>query len=159
MGVLKNHVVRNDAQGGGHFESSRGARKHRATDYVVTEGEPIFMPEDGIVERRAYPYGNDRRWEGVKIKGYNGIDYKLFYFMPLPDVIGKTIKAGDVIGHAQAISNKYPSSSKPMKDHLHVEMYKNGERINPELHLNVVPKKKSTNYYCPTCRGLLSVEF
>lgn len=156
--MLEKLIVRNDSQGGGHFDSSRtGGRKHNGTDYLVNEGDSIYMPENGKVIRKSYPYASDTRWQGLYIRGESGLEYKVFYMVPLDGITGKTLKKGQLIGHAQAISEKYSSA---MKDHIHVYVIKDGNFIDPETILKPImgqKKNNSTCFNCPNCGASLVV--
>lgn len=120
--------IRNDSSGSGHYESSRGSRSHGGVDFLVQKGQVVMSPIAGIVTRKAFPYAKDLKWEGVYIKGED-FDVKIFYMTPLSNIVGKTVKMGEHVGEAQAISQKYGGS---MKNHIHVEVWKNGKNINSE---------------------------
>ena len=121
--------IRSDAKGDGHFNSSRGNRQHKGVDFIVLPGQKVMSPVEGVVTRHSYPYANDKKWDGLYIKGKNGIDIKLFYIKPLADIIGKTVNVGDTVGYAMKISEKYGA---PMIDHIHTETWIDGGAVNPE---------------------------
>ena len=60
-------------------------------------------------------------------KGNSGTEYKFFYVIPTL-LIGQTVAQGKIIATAQAISKKYGSA---MKDHIHVEVRKNNNLLDP----------------------------
>lgn len=127
---LNNQVIRVDAAGDGHFGAKRGSREHEGVDLLVEKGDNILAPEDGLLKRAAYPYVGDMTYSGFVFIGDSGKEYKAFYLKPVWDLIGKRVKDGDVIGTAQAISERYPQSS--MKDHVHIEIRENNTLLNPE---------------------------
>lgn len=128
--------IRMDSAGSGRFGSSRsgGTRKHAGVDLLVTKGQPVFAPLNGTITRQAYPYANDRKFTGLHLTTSDGFKVKIFYMQPLPGIIGKAVKAGDQIGTAQDISEKYSSRMKP---HIHVEIYKGTTLLNPEEFFNI----------------------
>lgn len=121
--------IRSDSQGDGHYGSRRsgGARKHNGVDLLVSEGQSVFAPFDGVIERVAYPYASDKRWKGFLLASDSGLKLKVFYVTLVVDV-GQRVKKGERIAVAQAISKKYSAS---MKDHIHVEVHLNNVAIDP----------------------------
>jgi hypothetical protein len=113
---VKEPQIRDDPQGDGHFLASRGERFHRGLDLVVVPREVIFSPISGKIIRKAYPYASDRQWEGVLIKSKH-YWVKMFYMVPLEFLIGRQVDAGDPIGFAQDIRNKYNQGMLP---HIHL---------------------------------------
>ena len=122
--------IRNDTGGSGLFGASRegGKRTHRGTDYTVYKGQSITAPETGIIVRRANPYPNDPKYKGLLFKGESGREIKVFYAEPNETLIGKKVKAGQVIAKAQNIGEKYSN----VTPHIHVEVYRSGILINPQ---------------------------
>lgn len=115
-----------EASGCGHYLASRGDRPHIGIDLIVYPGEQIRTPISGVVTRHPVPYSGDI-YRGIEIKGDN-FTVKMFYLLPSAP-IGKHVKAGEAIGTAQSISQRYTA---PMTDHVHVEYYdKNGVNIDP----------------------------
>lgn len=127
---LNNQVIRVDAAGNGHFGAKRGSRKHQGVDLLVQKGDNVLAPEDGLLKRAAYPYVGDMTYSGFEFIGDSGKKYKVFYLEPKWDLIGERVNDGDIIGTAQAISERYPQSS--MKDHIHIEIRENNLLLNPE---------------------------
>jgi len=118
--------MRNDPSGQGHFGASRGRREHQGVDYLVEKGQSVFSPIHGTVTRSAQPYASDSKYQGCVIEN-DDYEVKLFYMIPTK--IGNNVKAGEKIGIAQAISEKYGGS---MKDHIHIEVRtQSGELLNP----------------------------
>lgn len=130
--ILSALKIRVDAKGDGHFGASRdgGNRGHNGVDLEVIKGQPVYAPFAGTITKQAYPYADDRKFTGVHLTRPDGLKIKVFYMLPKPGIIGKAVNAGDEIGRAQAISEKYGA---PMKDHIHVEVWnKNGTLENPQ---------------------------
>lgn len=124
-----------DPMGCGYYGASRGSRKHMGIDLVVSKGEAIYSPITGYVSRYPYPYSSDLSFTGIEIIGegeHQGLKVKIFYCTPTVLRNSKVTK-GQKIATAQAINEKYGSS---MRNHIHVEFYKNGTRVNPEQYLN-----------------------
>ena len=116
--------IRNDGWGEGCFGSPRGGRTHSGTDFCAYKGQEVFSMIDGTVDRVVYPYAGKPEWTGLQISNkYVRVYY--FYVSPYVDWIGKDIHAGDVVGHAQAISEKYPQNKEngKMLDHVHVQVF------------------------------------
>jgi murein DD-endopeptidase MepM/ murein hydrolase activator NlpD len=135
--LLSSMKIRVDASGDGHFGSSRdgGSRRHNGVDLLVNKGQQIFAPFDGIITKQAYPYSDDRKFTGIHLTSPTGVKMKVFYMLPTAGIIGKSVKKGDVVGTAQAISEKY---GPPMQDHVHVEIYSQyGTLENPQEFFNL----------------------
>lgn len=119
-----------DPLGCGHFGASRGSRKHKGVDYSTNFGEEILSPISGYIERYPDPYG-DGQYSGVQIKGtgvHQGYLVKMFYLSPSVPVRGKVV-AGQKVGNAQNISRRHGAS---MINHVHVEIYRNGQSVDFE---------------------------
>jgi len=110
--------IRNDPAGHGHYGASRGNKVHQGVDDICVPGQGVMAPISGQVSRKAYPY-TDKSYGGLLIQGQR-MAVKVFYFEPLPGIVGKIIKMGDVIGTAQDISKRYPG--KGMTPHIHREI-------------------------------------
>jgi len=134
--ILDKIKIRMDASGSGRFGSSRGggSRQHNGVDLEVTKGQPIYAPFAGTITKQAYPYENDRKFTGLHLTRQDGIKVKMFYMLPKPGLIGKAVTAGQEIGRAQDISEKYGA---PMKPHIHVEVWNGTTLMNPEEFFNI----------------------
>lgn len=112
--------IRNDSEGSGEYGSSRGSRVHKGIDYECEEGQIIVAPFDMIITRVSYPKLNSPlsgiAWQKGKSKG------KMFYFEPYPELVGGSVKHGQVIGLAQSVSKDYNLPN--MKDHIHFQVDK-----------------------------------
>ena len=128
--------MRNDSLGLGHYGASRGSRKHRGVDLIVTKGQEIFAPFNGTITRKLQVYSNDPKYKGLEIQSEDDktIKVKIFYCIVNPNLIGKKVQRGQVIATAQAINEKY---SPKMKNHIHVELWKSGVNKDITLKLNL----------------------
>ncbi len=121
-----------DGRGEGYFGAKRGHGPHQGVDIVVKPGQVVVSPVNGkVVRTNVRPYGDDSKYGGVEIESEDGHRIKMFYVTPnIPT--GTRVKAGEPVGTAQDISQKYPDRGKgPMTPHVHVEVRKDGEIINP----------------------------
>ncbi len=99
------------------------ARKfHWGMDFTSPRGTPVYATGDGVVERadnRAAGYGDHIRIE----HGYGYVS--LYAHLSKYNVRkGQKVKRGDLIGFVG-------SSGRSQAPHLHYEIFKDGERINP----------------------------
>ena len=95
---------------------------HDGMDFTAKIGTPIYATGDGKiakVERNARGYGNHLIID-------HGFGYKTLYahMSKFKVTIGQKVNRGDVIGY---VGNTGLSSG----PHLHYEVHKNGEKINP----------------------------
>jgi hypothetical protein len=127
MIALKNptggHVRGADKYGIGRYGASRGDERHKGADYLCEPGQEVLSPIQGKVQREALPYA-DEHYSGLVIEN-SFMSIKMFYFMPNFSLLGKEVKAGDVIGIAQDISEKHEG----MPPHIHLEI----DSIDPEV--------------------------
>ena len=126
--------IRNDPQGEGHYGASRGSHKHKGIDFLCCQGQDVVCPiEWGIITRKAYPYANDKKYEGLVIEN-DLISIKLFYCIVFKDFIGKKVQRGEHIAMAQNIANKYSPypDGEEMKPHIHLEINK----CDPDLFMD-----------------------
>ena len=119
--------IRSDPAGDGHFGASRGKRKHEGYDFLCKPGQIVRAVIAGKLVR-AYPYAGDVIFAGCCVWGKDFMA-KMFYFVPYEDRINENVLAGEAIGIAQDISQKYGGGMKP---HVHVGLYK----LNPTLLVN-----------------------
>lgn len=125
--------IRSDSGGDGHFDSSRGKRKHEGTDFLCEPGQIVRAVIAGRLVR-AYPYQGDTFYTGCRIWGKSWMA-KMFYFEPYAYLINENVLQGEAIGIAQDISKKYGGDMKP---HIHTGLYKLNPTllVNPEEYLN-----------------------
>ena len=119
--------IRNDSVGSGRYGAKRGSRRHQGIDFCCAPGQEVKAPVAGVVTRVAFPYAGDRKYLGLELQGEH-CKAKLFYCRPKSwNIIGKRVAAGEVIGIAQDVSDKYGPDCIP---HVHLEMV-----VDPALFL------------------------
>lgn len=133
--VLDRQVMRRDAHGSGAFGARRRAHTHQGLDLVAKKGAPVYSPVDGTFVRKGRPYANDERFSLIVLNG-EGFEVKLMYVEPVTLSPGDSVKRGQVVGHAQAVSDKHGDG---MLDHVHVELRRTvgAELVNPATMLRV----------------------
>ena len=121
--------VRSDNWGDGHFGAPRGTlpgggkKFHDGLDLVVAPGTMIGSMIDGVPEKFEQPYANDDRWRGLQmVNDYVRVEY--WYMAPFANIIGVRLHAGDGIGWAQDISEKYGDHATKgrMTPHIHIRV-------------------------------------
>lgn len=121
---VKNEQLRHMASGFGYrTDPFTKARKfHAGMDFSASVGTPVFATADGVVDRAdaaASGYGNH-----IVIQhgyGYETLYGHLSRYNCKP---GKKVKRGDIIGYVG-------STGRSQAPHLHYEVHKNGEVVNP----------------------------
>jgi hypothetical protein len=133
--------IRNDAAGLGHYGAPRGSRRHDGVDYEIKPGAEVYAPCTGKITRFARPYASDQ-YSGVEIRGKAAV-VVLFYLKPClyrkvgealvyseQDIVGATVKEGDVVGIAQDVTARYPGLG--MTPHVHMRI----SSFDPERCMN-----------------------
>ena len=126
--------IRNDSFGAGGFGTPRSSnvsarKKHNGVDYEGDAGQDVKAVTSGIISKIGYPYADDLSFRYVEITAEGGYRVRQFYVEP-SDGLKKNmaVKKGQVIGTCQALTKKYAG----MTNHVHVEIKKDGELVNPE---------------------------
>jgi murein DD-endopeptidase MepM/ murein hydrolase activator NlpD len=101
---------------------TKAKKMHKGMDFTAKTGTPIFATGDGVVARAdntASGYGNH-----IVIR--HGFGYETLYghLSKYKCRAGQSIKRGDVIGYVG-------STGRSEGPHLHYEVHKNGEVVNP----------------------------
>lgn len=107
--------IRNDEMGQGHWGAPRGDRIHKGVDFKSVSGQEVIAPFDLTIERISRP--NVSYLSGIAFKN----EYSkgnMWYFTPDVSLIGKEVKQGEVIGHAQALREYYGPK---MTNHIHFQ--------------------------------------
>jgi murein DD-endopeptidase MepM/ murein hydrolase activator NlpD len=133
-----------DDFGHGHFGASRGYSKtHKGTDYLATKDDIVKSPFNGKITKYGYAYNGDLEQRYIEISNTdNKHVLRIFYVNMLSILnIGDNVLIGDHIANVGDISKKYSTDIKKMENHIHLEIRKNGELINPEIFFLLNQKK------------------
>jgi len=105
---------------------TKDKRMHNGVDIVAPEGTPVYATADGLVRKveQAFEEGKGRgRYIIIDHeKGYSTLYSQLSAYNTSE---GKEVKQGDIIGYVG-------SSGISTGPHLHYEVMKDGENVNPE---------------------------
>jgi hypothetical protein len=127
--ILEPLTIRNDAKGKGHYGASRSGHRHQGVDYACQPGQAVLAPFAGRITRVAYPYQGDTKLKGLVLLSTDGrTEAKLFYVVPVG--IGVDVQAGERLGTAQKVSDKWGNG---MLDHVHIEVRVDGTLVDPAL--------------------------
>jgi murein DD-endopeptidase MepM/ murein hydrolase activator NlpD len=127
---VKPLIIRKDGDGDGNFGTQREGHLHRGIDYLISVGQPIFSPCDGVYLRDVRPYKNFKFLNGCDIQSNTGETIRIFYLQPILKANEK-VRAGQIIAYAQDVRVKYEKSTK-MLPHIHVEIWKDGKFTDPK---------------------------
>lgn len=121
---VKNEDMKYVASGYGYRTDpfTKVRKFHFGMDFTAPRGTPIYASGDGIVKRadsRATGYGNHIRLDHGY--GYLSLYAHLYKYNVKPN---QKVKRGDLIGYVG-------STGRSEAPHLHYEVWKDGERINP----------------------------
>lgn len=109
--------------------------QHVGVDFSASVGAQVFAAEDGVVES----IYKDDILLGTQIVIDHGNGLKTAYtFVEEKEglTVGASVKKGDVIGSvAEPTGKEYKDGA-----HLHFEVLKNGESVDPALHLTLEEK-------------------
>jgi len=107
---------------------------HTGIDFAAAEGTPIYATGDGVVEKAddaEIGYGNH-----VVIN--HGFGYESLYghMSRMAVTVGEKVKRGQIIGYVGC-------SGLCTGDHVHYEVIKNGEKVNPidYFYTNITPEE------------------
>ena len=129
---LRSAMMRTPLQSFRRISSSFGVRTHpisgfrkmhQGTDFAATSGTPVVAPADGVVveARRWGGYGN---W--LRIRHNNGLESGYGHLSRY----GSGIRAGQRVSQGQVVAY-VGSTGASTGPHLHYELWRNGQRINP----------------------------
>lgn len=118
-----------DPKGHGDYGMPRGGKKHRGWDIVGNPGDLIKAPIDGIITKHGYMYDFAPQFRYVEITGQT-YRIRLGYSELMDGLkIGDPIIEADCVSTLQDIAGYWGGD---MKNHLHIEVYKNGLLTDPE---------------------------
>lgn len=98
-------------------------KMHKGVDFAAPTGTPVYAAGDGVVERAS-------RWSSyghyIRLRHMNGIQtaYAHLHGYAKGLYVGKRVQQGDVIGYVG-------STGRSTGPHLHYEVIKNGQQVNP----------------------------
>ena len=97
-------------------------RLHRGVDYGAVYGSPIYAVTDGIISFAGGAGGYGRQ---VRVNHAGGLGTSYSHMSRIIVSPGARVRQGQVIGYVG-------SSGLSTGPHLHFEVYKNGQVINPK---------------------------
>ena len=118
----------NDPTGHGYYGAKRGNRKHKGLDLVSIPKEDVFSLIDGVVTKIGYPYAGNSVFRYVEVTN-DTYRVRVMYIFPKDISVGDRIFTAQKIGEAQNIAKFW---NPRMKNHIHIEVYKNGLLTDPE---------------------------
>jgi murein DD-endopeptidase MepM/ murein hydrolase activator NlpD len=121
---VKNEDLRHMASGFGYRSDpfTKIRKFHAGMDFSAKTGTPVYATGDGVVTRadnRASGYGNH-----IVIKHGYGYETLYAHLSKYKAKVGQRVKRGDVIGYVG-------STGRSEAPHLHYEVHKGGQVINP----------------------------
>lgn len=126
-----------DPQGCGEYGAPRTHGKHKGHDFKIDPNTRFKMPFDSVILRRGLvSVGKPFNLLEVTPKGAfkNVLTFKVMYSDLADYAVGSEISKNEVIGISQNVASYYGGG---MANHLHVEAYIFGKRVNPKLFFNV----------------------
>ena len=121
---VQNEKLRHVASGFGYRTDpfTKARKMHEGMDFTAKTGTPIFASGDGIVARA----DNSASGFGNHIVIRHGYGYESLYahLSKYKCRAGQRVKRGDIIGYVG-------STGRSEAPHLHYEVHKNGEVVNP----------------------------
>ncbi len=115
----------------GHFGDSGGIRQrpHRGTDFGARTGTPVLAPADGRVVAATTEYPDGPQYGTVVVIDHGQGWQTLYAHLQGADVaVGQQVHAGEQIA-------RVGSTGRVTGPHLHLEMLRNGERVDPQAYL------------------------
>ena len=111
-----------------HFntQSELRSRPHRGTDYAASLGSQVFAVADGMVVAATDHYADGAAYGTVVVLDHGGGWQSLYAHLEQATVrVGQRVTAGDQIARSG-------QSGKVTGPHLHLEVLKDGQRLDPE---------------------------
>lgn len=109
--------------------------EHKGMDFTATAGTDVLAAVDGTV---VSIFNNDKLYGAViTVKHDNGMQTVYKYIDPAETLkVGDKVNRGDVIAKVAAATGAENLEG----DHLHFEVFENGEQIDPDVKLNINSK-------------------
>lgn len=126
-------IRKQDSHGSGEYGARRGSRVHRGIDAACYPDSVILSDVNGIVTKIGYPYppeGAKKEYRYVEVTTEDDYRVRYFYVKPLVEK-GAQIIEGNILGLSQDLQKIYPD----ITHHIHLEVIKDGEYINPHDYL------------------------
>jgi LysM repeat protein len=124
--------LRNDSGGHGHYGASRrranGPGVHHGIDILSTPGQSVRAPISGTL-RQVNPNNIHQGFEIVSPDGRQSV--RVFYAAPDGSLIGQRVQAGDDVATAQDLQMRGSRYGANVRDHVHVEIRINQNRVDP----------------------------
>jgi len=121
---VKNRDLKRMASGFGYRTDPiyKTTKFHAGMDFAASVGTEIYATGDGVIVKA----GADDSGYGNHVKVNHGYGYMTLYghMSKIKVRMGQKVKRGDVIGYVG-------NTGKSVGPHLHYEVHKNGEAINP----------------------------
>jgi len=121
---VRNENLRRVASGFGYRSDpfTKIRKFHEGMDFSAKTGTPIFATGDGVVSRA----DNSASGFGNHIVIRHGFGYETLYghLSKYKSRVGQRVNRGDIIGYVG-------STGRSQAPHLHYEVHKNGEVVNP----------------------------
>jgi murein DD-endopeptidase MepM/ murein hydrolase activator NlpD len=121
---IRNENLKRMASGFGYRSDpfTKARKFHEGMDFTAKTGAPVFASGDGIVSRA----DNNASGFGNHIVIRHGFGYETLYahLSRYKARVGQYVKRGDIIGYVG-------STGRSEAPHLHYEVHKNGDVVNP----------------------------
>jgi murein DD-endopeptidase MepM/ murein hydrolase activator NlpD len=121
---IRNENLKRMASGFGYRSDpfTKARKFHEGMDFTAKMGTPVFASGDGIVSRA----DNTASGFGNHIVIRHGFGYETLYahLSRYKSRVGQYVKRGDIIGYVG-------STGRSEAPHLHYEVHKNGDVVNP----------------------------
>ena len=100
-----------------------GRRFHAGIDLAAPQGSPVFATSPGVVSRAAWQGGYGLT---IAVEHANGVQTRYAHLSRLAVAPGQRVGTGDIIGYVG-------STGRSTGPHLHYEVRRNGQVLNPAL--------------------------
>ncbi len=112
-----------------YFETLKDWRVHTGTDFGADKNSEVYSMADGTVTS---VFSGDLYGDGIQLEFSDGITANYLGVKPADNIkAGTQVSAGEAIGSANGVP-----CEQNLKNHIHVELKKDGRYINPETFLN-----------------------
>jgi murein DD-endopeptidase MepM/ murein hydrolase activator NlpD len=104
-----------------------GAKPHGGIDLLARSGTPIMAPASGTVVASTSLYEGEAKYgEVIAIEHADGLRSVYAHLQRRGVKVGDLVTAGQIIGHTGA-------TGRVTGPHLHLEIHRNGVKLDPEL--------------------------